>query len=145
MKPSGLPITVLVVDDDRDTAESLALMLTMHGIGARFVTRGVDALVEIALDMPDVVVLDVRMPEIDGWTLTERIAEWGKPPTIIAITACSGVDDFQKSADSGIRHHLVKPVDPAVLLGLLERIANPCQNGQSNGKLSTSHPKTSTS
>ncbi len=116
------PLSVLVVDDDRDTAESLTELLTLHGFAARGVTTAANA-ERAAADLPDAVVLDIRMPGTNGWDLARRLAGAPKPPLLIAVSGCGTDVDKLHSAEAGIQLHLVKPVDPAVLIGVLRRFA----------------------
>ncbi len=119
-----IPLSVLVIDDDRDTAESLTDLLTLHGFAARAVTTVADA-ERAAADLPDAVVLDIRLPGMNGWDLARRLADAPKPPFLVAVSGCGCVTEADKLrfAGAGIQLHLVKPVDPAVLVGVLRRFA----------------------
>ena len=117
MNPSTL--TVLVVDDEPDTADSTAELLALNGFAVTAAYGGKAALRAVAGDLPDVVLLDLRMPGMDGHELAGRLA--GRGPLLVAVTGCCGEEDRRMSEAAGIDLHLVKPVDPAVLVGLLGR------------------------
>src|SRR5688500_11870732 len=117
-------LVVLVVDDSTDTAESLAELLALQGHTVRFALNGADALRRVEEEAPDVALLDLRMPGLDGFTVAREIRARcanGKRPFLIAVTGCGTEADRLHSAEAGFDLHLVKPVDPAVLTGLLER------------------------
>lgn len=123
MKDSAYPLSVLVVDDDRDTAESTAHLLTNMELSVRVALGGEEALEQALADPPDVVLLDMKMPGMDGYELARRLRELRTPkrPILVAVTGCSSEEDREKSAAVGIDLHLVKPVDPGVLVGMLAR------------------------
>ena len=117
------PLSVLVVDDSPDTADSTAQLLSLCGFAARVADGGAAALREIAGNPPDVVLLDLGMPGMSGWELARRLRDQsaGCRPVLIAVSGYGDAASRQRSADAGIEHHLVKPVDSAVLLGVLGR------------------------
>ena len=138
-----IPLSILVVDDDPDTADSLTDLLALHGFGAQSALCGADALQLAAADPPDVVFLDLRMPGMDGWELARQLTNLAKPPILVAITGCETEDDRRRSNLVGIDLHLVKPVEPAVLVGMLRRFARalaPKATGDENaGEVRSSH------
>src|SRR6185369_5370723 len=120
--PSGLRI--LAADDSRDVADSLAQLLRSEGHEVRVAYGGAEA-IEIAGDMrPDVIVLDIGMPEVNGLEACRRIR--GRfpdlPAVMVAMTGWGQAEDRAKSQAAGFQHHLVKPVDVGVLLGLLNEV-----------------------
>jgi two-component system OmpR family response regulator len=116
-------LSVLVVDDVEDTANSLATLLALKGYASRPAVSAQEALLAAAADQPDVVILDLKMPGMDGWELARRLRDQatGKQPLLVAVSGCWTEEDRLRSADAGIDLHLVKPVEPAVLVGLLKR------------------------
>lgn len=115
------PFSILVVDDSEDTAESLAQLLNLVGFSTHAVTSGKDALLDATINPPDVIILDIRMPVMDGYEFVRRLrARQGwENPYLIAITGCGLPADRQRSVEAGINLHLVKPADPVALVALL--------------------------
>jgi len=114
---------VLVVDDNKDSAESLAMLLEIMGNDIRTAHDGIDALT-IAQDfLPDVVLLDIGMPRLNGYEVARRMrAEpWGKGMMLVAVTGWGLEEDRRRSQEAGFDAHIVKPVDPNVLTDLLTR------------------------
>jgi CheY-like chemotaxis protein len=112
---------VLVVDDNRDAAETLARLMEMWGHDVTIGSSGPEALEHAAQSLPDVVLLDIGMPGMNGFEVARRLRELpgGNELRVIAMTGYGGAEDRRKSAESGIDHHLVKPVDFAALQSLL--------------------------
>ncbi|MCI0700532.1 MAG: response regulator [Planctomycetia bacterium] len=119
------PLAVLVVDDEPDTATSLAELLALYGHTVRVALDGKDALRQATEEPPDVVFLDIRMPGLDGCRVAQILNEGagGKRPLLVALTGCGMQEDRLRSAQAGFDLHLVKPVDPALLVGVLERFS----------------------
>ena len=122
-RPAPL-LSVLVVDDHADAAASLADLTGLCGCRARVAGGGPAALVAAAADPPDVILLDLGMPGMDGWEVARRVrhAAPARQPVIVAVTGYGGDGDRHRSADAGIDLHLVKPVAPAALIHLLAQI-----------------------
>ena len=120
------PMSVLVVEDHQDGAETLALLLQMSGYRVTVGDSGEDALESAALAPPDVVILDLMLPKLSGWDLARRLRERsvGKRPFLIAVTGCGQEADYRRSSEAGIDLHLLKPVDPPELLAVLDRFSN---------------------
>ncbi len=114
-------LRVLVADDNRDTAESLALMLEMKGHEVRTAFDGEEAFHAAESFRPDVALLDVGMPGASGHAVAQRIREapWGARMVLVAQTGWGHEEDRQKTMDAGFDHHLVKPVSPEALTELL--------------------------
>ncbi len=112
---------ILVADDNQDAADSLALLLTMMGGEVRTAYEGLAALEAAAAFRPDVIVLDIGMPGLNGYEAARCIREqtWGKAPLLIALTGWGQEEDRRQSEEAGFDHHLAKPVEPNVLLRLL--------------------------
>ncbi|MFT3883629.1 MAG: ATP-binding protein [Gemmatales bacterium] len=103
---------VLVVDDNRDGADSLAMMLNLLGDEIRTAHDGIEAIEVAERFRPEVILMDVGMPRLNGLEATRRIREkeWGKAITIIALTGWGQDSDREKSKEAGCNGHLVKPV-----------------------------------
>lgn len=116
-------LRVLVVDDDPDAADSTASLLTLSGFDARATCCGADALRQARESPPDVVLLDLMMPGMDGYELAHRLRNEAarKRPLLVAVSGCASPEEHRRSAEGGIDLHLDKPVDPAVLVGVLRR------------------------
>jgi CheY-like chemotaxis protein len=112
---------VLVVDDNRDGAESLAEMLRLLGHEAHTAHDGVEGVEAAERLRPDLILMDVGMPRLNGLDATRRIREqpWGRGVTVIALTGWGQEADRERSRAAGCDGHLVKPVDPAALQRLL--------------------------
>jgi CheY-like chemotaxis protein len=112
---------VLIADDNHDAAVSLSLLLQVMGHETRIAYDGLEA-VEVAEDFrPEVILLDIGMPKLDGYEAARRIAEraWARSIRIIAVTGWGQEADRQRAREAGFHQHLVKPVDPGALSRLL--------------------------
>jgi len=112
---------ILVADDNADAAESLATLLALYGNEVRTAQDGLEAVAAAAELRPDVILLDIGMPRLNGYDACRRIREqpWGRDAVIIALTGWGQENDKRRSLEAGFDHHLVKPVEPAALVSLL--------------------------
>jgi CheY-like chemotaxis protein len=120
---NGDGLRVLVVEDNADSATSLALLLRLQGHEVKIALDGPTGLQVAQDNWPDVVLLDIGLPGLDGYLVARGIGEHPgeKKPLLIAVTGYDRETDRQRSAEAGIDLHLVKPVDPVQLQGLLGR------------------------
>ncbi|AMV29406.1 putative transcriptional regulatory protein TcrX [Gemmata sp. SH-PL17] len=134
------PLSVLVVDDLPDVAESVADLLTVCGHKVRTASCGTDALHAARLEAPDVVLLDIGLPGMSGWDVARRLRaqSTGKQPVVVAVTGYGTDRDRVCSADAGIDLHLTKPADPAQLTALLARVRGWLRPERSKGILPAS-------
>jgi CheY-like chemotaxis protein len=112
---------ILLVEDSRDVADSLALLLGVKGHEVRVAYDGLEALDAARAFRPDAVLLDIGLPELDGLHVARRLRQEPGLAGLLLVTL-SGYgteDDYRRSQESGRDAHLVKPVDPEVLLGML--------------------------
>ena len=121
-EPEAAPVDpsrrVLVVDDNVDAAESLAMLLRMAGHEVRVAHDGPAALAAVEADPPEVVFLDIGMPVMNGYDVARRLRE--RPGLmLVAMTGWGQDEDLRRSREAGFAHHLVKPVEPATLYRLL--------------------------
>ncbi len=118
-------VRVLVVDDNRDAADSLALLLQLHGSDARAVYDGQECVRVAGTFRPRCIILDIGLPGSSGYDVARaiRAAEWGRDVVLIALTGWGQESDRLKSVAAGFDHHLVKPVAPDELLELLAGVA----------------------
>lgn len=112
---------ILVVDDNVDAADSLAMLLEIMNHEVLTANNGPDALVQAERFRPDVLFLDIGMPRMNGYEVARNLREnsWGKHILIAALTGWGQEQDRQRSKDAGIDHHLVKPVDADTLERML--------------------------
>ena len=117
----GLKHRILVVDDNRDGAASLAMLLTVMGNDTRTAHDGLEGVEQAEAFRPDLIVLDIGLPKLNGYNACQRIREkpWAKNTLIIAATGWSQDEDRRRSKEAGFDYHLVKPVDAAELHRLL--------------------------
>ena len=117
---------VLVVDDNKDGADSLAMLLKVSGHQVYTAHDGLEALAAVSRLHPDVVLLDIGLPKLNGYEVCRRIRKepWGAAITIIALTGWGQDEDRKKSTEAGFDAHLVKPVRQEELMPLLARQAN---------------------
>lgn len=115
---------ILVVDDNRDTAISMGMLLQLMGHEIRAAHDGLEAVHVAERFRPDVVLLDIGLPLADGYRTAEMIRgqPWGKEMVLIAVTGWGREADMRRTAAAGFNHHLVKPVDPAALTQLLAAV-----------------------
>lgn len=109
---------VLIVDDNEDAARTLASLLGAYGHEAHVAFTGASA-IEMAVSLtPDVVVLDIGLPDMDGVEVARRLREDSKTQgaILVAVTGWGQEDDRRRTAEAGVDRHLVKPVDPRALL-----------------------------
>jgi PAS domain S-box-containing protein len=119
-QPAG-PLRVLVVDDHRDAAESLVILLRLWGHEVQSAHDGPTALAMAAAYRPDAVLLDIGLPGMNGYEVAERLQElpgWGNV-MLVALTGYGQEEDRRRSRAAGFDRHLIKPVDPASLRRLL--------------------------
>ena len=111
----------MVADDNKDAAATMATLLELMGHEVRYVYDGQAAVVAAAEFHPQVVLLDIGMPILNGYEACKKIrAQTGGPAmTLIACTGWGQADDLRSSKEAGFDQHLVKPVDPGALGELL--------------------------
>ena len=115
---------ILVVDDNVDAADSLAQLLEMLGNEVRIATDG-EAGIEVAAQFrPDMVLMDIGMPKLNGYDAARRIRQhpWSRGMVLVALTGWGQKRDRENSAEAGFDHHLVKPVEMHALTALISRL-----------------------
>jgi PAS domain S-box-containing protein len=117
---------ILIVDDNRDSAESLAMLLEITGNKTYIAHDGLEGIAAVEKYRPEVVLLDIGLPKLDGHEVCRRIREqsWGQNIVVIALTGWGQEDDRRRSEEAGFNGHLVKPVDYDLLLELLGKLTN---------------------
>ncbi|HWM66178.1 MAG: hypothetical protein QOI59_5923 [Gammaproteobacteria bacterium] len=111
------PRRVLIVDDNEDAANSLAMILKLGGHETASVYSAVEALQRAAVFRPDVVLLDIGLPGMDGYEVAQKMRELPglRDIRLVAVTGYGRSDDRLRARDAGFDDHLTKPVEFAVL------------------------------
>jgi CheY-like chemotaxis protein len=119
--------TILVVDDNLDSAETLAQLLVIMGNSVHIAHDGPQAIELTATKQPDVIFLDIGLPGMSGYETARRIRNQpsAKRSLMIALTGLGRDDDRRRSLDAGFDHHLVKPLHHEQLLALLTQPPGP--------------------
>jgi CheY-like chemotaxis protein len=111
-------LSVLVVDDDRDGAETLADILRLAGHEVRVALTPTTAAIEAQSFTPDALLLDIGIPGMDGYRLGRRLCDvLRRKPLMVAVTGYGGLED--RSRREGFDHHFLKPADPAAIEAVL--------------------------
>jgi len=120
----GAGARVLVVDDNRDAAETLGEMLAISGFSSTVECSGEAAVQAVERDQPDAVLLDIGLPDIDGYEVCQRIRGSGisKQPIVIALTGWGQDKDRDRATAAGFNGHLTKPAEPGRIIALLTEL-----------------------
>jgi signal transduction histidine kinase/ActR/RegA family two-component response regulator len=118
---------ILVVDDNADVAESMTMLLQLLGSDVRTAGDGYKAIEVAGEFLPEIVMLDIGLPGRDGLETAREIRRqpWGRNMVLIAVTGWGQDSDFRRSREAGFDHHIVKPMDPDVLMELLDSVKGP--------------------
>ena len=121
--PAVRQLRILVVEDNRDVARSQLLLLRALGHQAYLAYDGPAALELAERHSPDVILLDLGIPGLDGWQVAGELRKkhYTKRPLLVAVTGYGGPEDMERSSAAGIDLHLLKPVLPEDLERLLAR------------------------
>jgi PAS domain S-box-containing protein len=122
---------ILVADDNQDAADSLAMILEMGGHDVRVAHDGRAALSIAQTFHPDTALLDIGMPQLNGYEVARALRQepWGAGITLIALTGWGQESDRQKAIDAGFDRHLTKPIDPDALESLMSEATWPQAKG----------------
>ena len=117
-------LRVLIVDDNRDNVESLRLLLVLMGHNVRVALEGLEGINVANEFRPDVVLLDIGMPNLDGHEVCRRIraCDWGRDMVLVAQTGWGQEEDRRRTQAAGFDYHLVKPIDHASLTAVFAKI-----------------------
>jgi PAS domain S-box-containing protein len=123
----GRGLRILVVDDNVDAADSIAILLSMEGHQTQTVNNAHDALVAATEFRPDVVLLDIGLPEMDGYEVARRLRSQNaiEQMRLVAVTGYGQPADRARAQAAGFDKHLVKPVEPAALNEFLRTVQSP--------------------
>ena len=119
--PAAAKRRVLVVDDNQDSGDTLSMLLRLKGHDVRIARNGVEAIAEVKDFSPQIVLMDVGMPRMNGYEATRQIRQLpnGDDIVVVAVTGWGQADDKQRAAEAGCTAHLTKPVDFVALERLL--------------------------
>jgi CheY-like chemotaxis protein len=122
--PGKLGRRILIVDDNRDAATSLGMLLELSGYKIETAYDGLGAIDAAARYQPHVVLLDIGLPGLDGYEVARRMRSepWGTQVTLVAVTGWGQAEDRERAKDAGFDAHLLKPVDHDALVKLLAEI-----------------------
>jgi CheY-like chemotaxis protein len=117
----GVKRRVLIADDNRDAAESLAILLQMDGHEVTVVNDGLEALAAVRARRPDVALLDIGMPKMDGYQVARALRQSAdtRSMALIAMTGWGQESDKARALEAGFNQHFTKPVEPALIMALL--------------------------
>ena len=118
-----MPIKILVIDDDSAVTDLLSLLLRSQGFEVSATTNSTDGLGQIREDAPDVVVLDLMMPEMDGWQICKAVREFSQVPIII-LSALNDPSMIASVLDAGADDYLTKPTPSRVLIAHINRLVH---------------------
>ena len=119
----GRTLRVLILDDNPDVRDTLARLVRLYGHEADAAATGAEAVALATASPPDVALLDLVLPGEDGYAVARSLrGALGRRPVLVAVTGHAQME--WQSAAEGFDHHLVKPVDPALLSALLDRYAH---------------------
>ena len=112
---------ILVVDDNADAGHTLSILLKLDGHDVRTAHNGLEAVEVTEQFAPEVILMDVGMPKLDGCEVARRVRaqSWGRDAVLVALTGWGQEVDRRRSREAGFDLHLVKPVDPATLCDML--------------------------
>jgi signal transduction histidine kinase len=137
--PTAVCRRLLIVEDNPDIADTTATMMAMAGHTVRCARDGMQALAEAQSFEPEVVLLDVGLPELDGYQVARRLRQLPqtRQALIIGLTGYGMPADRQRGREAGFDHHLLKPADPNELRALIESWAPPAEAGAGESKPAT--------
>ncbi len=117
----AIPHRILIADDNADSAESMGMLLRLMGNDVRIANDGLEAVEQAAAFQPDIVLMDIGMPRLDGYEAARRIRSqaWSRDTVLVAVTGWGPSDDSEDSTAAGFDHHFTKPLDPAELRRLV--------------------------
>ena len=118
------PHRILIADDNADSAESMGMLLRLMGNDVRIANDGLEAVEQAAAFQPDIVLMDIGMPRLDGYEAARRIRnqDWSRDTLLVAVTGWGPRDDSDEATAAGFDRHFTKPLDPAELRRLVSEV-----------------------
>jgi DNA-binding response OmpR family regulator len=135
-----MSVKLLVIDDDSAVTDLLSLLLRSHGFEVGATNNSTEGLSMIRDDSPDVVILDLMMPDMDGWQICKAVREFSQVPIII-LSALNDPSMIASVLDAGADDYLTKPTPSRVLIAHVNRLVNRSGSLHSNTSLSDSFGK----
>lgn len=132
-----MPIKILVIDDDSAVTDLLSLLLRSQGFDVTATNSSTDGLSMIRESSPDVVVLDLMMPDMDGWQICKTVREFSQVPIII-LSALNDPSMIASVLDAGADDYLTKPTPSRVLIAHINRLVH--RNGSVSASASINDP-----
>lgn len=130
-----MPLKILAIDDDFALIELLNLILTSHGVGVKTATTGEEGVRLVREYAPDVIILDLMMPDMNGWEICGKVRQFSSAPILI-LSALDNPGNVASALDAGADDYLVKPVPSGVLMAHINNLARRTGTNNHNGVLS---------
>jgi two-component system KDP operon response regulator KdpE len=135
-----MSVKLLVIDDDSAVTDLLTLLLKSHGFEVEATNNSTEGLSSIRDNAPDVVILDLMMPDMDGWQICKAVREFSQVPIII-LSALNDPSMIASVLDAGADDYLTKPTPSRVLIAHINRLINRSGSVQSGSSVSDSFGK----
>src|SRR5262249_22306193 len=121
---TDVPRHILVVDDNKDVADSLGMMLKLMGNDVHIVHDGYQAVKEAGSFRPELILMDIGMPKLNGYDAARRIRQqpWSQGMVLVALTGWGQDEDKRRAAEAGFDHHFTKPLNLTDLEKLLAQV-----------------------
>jgi CheY-like chemotaxis protein len=121
---SDRQVRALIIEDNRDAAESLSLLLDQVGCESDVAHTGPEGIAAARVKHPDIVFCDIGLPGLDGYSVARqlRAEKWGSRVTLVAVTAYGREEDRRRAEEAGFDLHFVKPADPLAILRLFKDV-----------------------
>ena len=132
-----MSVQLLVIDDDSAVTDLLSLLLRSHGFEVVATNNSTEGLTMIRDNAPDVVILDLMMPDMDGWQICKAVREFSQVPIII-LSALNDPSMIASVLDAGADDYLTKPTPSRVLIAHINRLVNRSGSVQSNASVKDS-------
>jgi two-component system response regulator MtrA len=129
-----MPIKVLAIDDDPALVDLLKIILTTQGFSVITATAGVDGVRLVHEFAPDIIILDLMMPGMNGWDVCSSVREFSSVPILI-LSALDNPGNVASALDAGADDYLVKPVPTGVLVAHINNLSRRSGLNNHNGKL----------
>jgi CheY-like chemotaxis protein len=120
-------VRALVIEDNKDAAESLCLLLHQAGCETDVAHSGLEGIDTALVNRPDIVFCDIGLPGLDGYAVARRLRaeDWGQHVTLVAVTGYGREEDRRRAEAAGFDMHFVKPADPAAIVRMFRDLGLP--------------------